>query len=50
MSSTIVLDVPLGPRPVLTKTESMMGRGLPVGVASVVVGLGVVTFESLLFL
>lgn len=50
MSVTMVLAVPLGPRPVLTNKESTTGNGLPTGVAAVVAGFGVVTFESLLFL
>lgn len=49
-SVTIVFDVPFGPRPVLTNNESTTGNGLPTGVAAVVVGFGVVTLESLLFL
>lgn len=50
MSLTMVLTVPLGPRPVLTNNESTTGNGLPTGVPAVVDGFGVVTFESLLFL
>lgn len=45
-----MFTVPLGPRPVLTNNESITGKGLPTGVEAVVVGFGVVTFESLLFL
>lgn len=50
MSVTMVLAVPLGPRPVLINNESTTGNGLPTGVAAVVAGFGVVTFEFLLFL
>lgn len=45
-----MLAVPFGPRPVLTNNESTTGYGLPTGVAAVVAGFGVITFESLLFL
>ena len=48
MSDVIFVSLELGPKPLVMKYESTLGRGLPRGVAAVVAGFGVVTFESLL--
>ena len=48
MSSTMVPDVPFGPSVFCMKYEFIKGRGCPPAIAAcVVVGLGVVTCESL---
>lgn len=51
MSSTIVLNVPFGPKPVFINTESTFGKGKPAAVlVSVVAGFGDIYWASLLLL
>jgi hypothetical protein len=51
MSSTNVPAVPLGPKPDVMKREFIMGIEYPFVIAyAVVVGFGVISLESLLFL